>query len=791
MGRCPGDEELGRHAGGHLEGAERSALEEHLATCPSCRARLEEARADEGLLAGVRGAWRDAPEAAEGPADPPDLGAPLPSALGRYRLIRRIGAGGMGIVYEAEQSRPHRRVALKVLRSELVSERMLRRFEHEVELLGRLDHPGIARVHEADTFESPHGRLPFFAMELVEGRPLTEHVAAEGTDRRGRLELLLSICDAVEHAHRQGVIHRDLKPSNVLVTPDGQPKILDLGIGRALDADPALTTLRTESGQLLGTLPYMSPEQVSGDPGSVDTRADVYALGVILYELLAGRLPVDVGGRTLADGIRALLEQEPAPLGALDSNLRGDLETIAAKALEKDRERRYGSAAALAEDLRRHLRSEPIAARPHSTLYQLRKFARRHRALVLGAQAVLLVLVVGLATTTAQMLRARRAEREWERAAMAAREEKEQAEREAARATKVSDLMQELLLQASPEQVQGEPTLSEMLHEAGRRAATDLEGEPDLEAELLNTLGRGFLALGAYGDARQQLDRALSLIEEAYGADDSRLTAALVTLAQLELKVGDYDAAERHVQRALGLYGGDRSRHEMSIATSLNSLAIARFFQGDLEDAERLFRDALAGYRRATGEASPDVATTLANLAKVVHTRGRLDEAAELLARAVPMTRETMGSTNPHLASALLKLAAVALDRGEAEAAETHAREALDIYRGRLGDEHPSTADALVALGKVRLERGETEGVLEDLARALEIRIEKLGAQHPKVTEALAATADALVAAGAAGETEPRLRASLERCRNELGDAVEPDHPARRVAELLDGLGGG
>jgi WD40 repeat protein/predicted Ser/Thr protein kinase len=319
-----------------------------------------------------------------------------PPRVGHYRILGRIAEGGMGAVYEAEQDNPRRHVALKVIRPGRASPALLTRFRHEAQILGRLHHPSIAQIYEASVAEDGQ---PFFAMEFIRGRPLDEYARQQALLLRERLELLARVCDAVQHAHDQGVIHRDLKPANILVEESGQPKVLDFGVARATDADLLTGAGLTRTGQLLGTPNYMSPEQVTADPAGIDHRADVYALGVILFELLADRSPYQLEGRPLAEVARLILEEEPPPLGSVNPELRGDVETIVAKALAKDPARRYPSAAALAADLRRWLAHEPIQARPPSALYHLRQFARRHKALVAGVLAVFAALLVGTAVS--------------------------------------------------------------------------------------------------------------------------------------------------------------------------------------------------------------------------------------------------------------------------------------------------------------------------------------------------------------------------------------------------------
>jgi WD40 repeat protein/serine/threonine protein kinase len=342
---------------------------------------------------------------------------PGSTRIGRYTIVRKIGEGGMGTVYEARQEHPSRTVALKIIRPGIASPAVLRRFTHEAQILGQLEHPGVACIYEAGIAEvraspsaddgQPPRPLHFFAMEFVRGQTLTDYASRRELGISGRLELFARICDAVQHAHQKGVIHRDLKPANILVVDDaaagaptagpvGHPKILDFGVARLTDAGVQAMTLQTDVGQLIGTLPYMSPEQVLADSRALDARSDIYSLGVILFELLSGRRPYDLHGRSLAEAARVIAEQEPTRLGSLDTALRGDLDTIVLKALEKEKDRRYLSAADLAADIRRYLSDQPIAARPQTTFYLLRKFARRNRGLVIGSTAAVLSLVVGL-----------------------------------------------------------------------------------------------------------------------------------------------------------------------------------------------------------------------------------------------------------------------------------------------------------------------------------------------------------------------------------------------------------
>ncbi len=323
--------------------------------------------------------------------------APLgvPESIGRFRVLRRIAIGGMGAVYEAEQEQPWRRVAIKTVRRGVLTKSLLRRFRQETEMLGRLQHPGIGQIFEAGTFDAGEGPQPYFAMEFVDGPSLIEYARSERLGVDDRLLLIAQVCDAVYHAHQKGVIHRDLKPDNILVVDRGAPKVLDFGVARATDSDLRATAVQTEAGQIIGTVPYMSPEQVSGSSDDLDTRSDIYSLGVVLFELLADRLPYEIEESSIGEAIRTIESDAPTRLGTLNPVFRGDIETIVGKALAKEKDRRYGSAAELADDLRRYLAREPITARPPSLGYVLRLAVARRRALAVTVAVAALLITIG------------------------------------------------------------------------------------------------------------------------------------------------------------------------------------------------------------------------------------------------------------------------------------------------------------------------------------------------------------------------------------------------------------
>jgi non-specific serine/threonine protein kinase/serine/threonine-protein kinase len=512
--------------------------------------------------------------------------------IARYRVVSLIGEGGMGAVYEAEQDQPRRTVALKVIKPGMASPDMLRRFEQEALALGRLQHPGIAQIYEAGSAESAYGPQPYFAMEYIRGRGLRDFANEQKPNTVQRLELMAKICDAVHHAHQRGLIHRDLKPANILVDETAQPKILDFGVARLTDRD-AQTPSHTDVGQLIGTLAYMSPEQVLADPLELDTRSDVYTLGVILYELLAGKLPYNIGTR-LHEAMSAIRDAEPTPLGSVNREFRGDIETIVAKALEKDKMRRYQSAAELSADIRRFLNDEPVMARPPSIQYQVGKFARKNRVLVGGFVAVFLALVGGIAASMWQANRATRAEQaavqDRDRAVNAERTatedrnravtaegqartaevqartaegqarsaeaqarkdrdeavaQKERADSEAEVAKAVSDFMQKNLFEQASGQTQGKADTS--VRGALDRAAQKIEGaystKPLVEAGVRDSIGGAYLTLNAFPEALSQAERAYALRRSLQGEEHPATIKTLMTLSAIYLERSDPRAA--------------------------------------------------------------------------------------------------------------------------------------------------------------------------------------------------------------------------------------------------------
>jgi tetratricopeptide (TPR) repeat protein len=701
-------------------------------------------------------------------ARPAAWDARLPERIGRYRLLECVGRGGMATVYRAEQDNPRRSVALKLLPPELFSPERRRRLEFEAQLLGRLQHPGIAQIFEADVHRLEAGAtLPYFAMEFVAGQPLTVYAKARDLDVRARLELLAAVCDAVQYAHQRGVIHRDLKPGNILVDERGQSKVLDFGIARCTDADVQATTMLTEAGSLVGTLAYMSPEQVAGDPHELDTRADVYALGVVAFELLTGQRPFDLRERSVAQALELMRTTEPARLASVAPALRGDLDTIVAKALAKDKTRRYAAASELAADLRRYLRDEPILARPPSAAYQFRKFARRNRGLVAGVALAFVALFAGVVGTTTQALRALR-QRDAARAAeqlaaarlteaqtarLAEAEARQAAERDAVKATQIQDFMLNLFESADPRQSAGQDlTVRQLLDDAAARLETDLPAQPEAEALLRNTLGTAYLTLGQPEAALEQFRRALTLAETTHGADDRGTLKTAANLAVVMKERGRSAEAEELLRRVhaglLRQRGPEDSETLQARGNLANVLRAARKY----DEAEVLLRETAAAFERVLGETHRDTLTSLTNLGTLYNDQRRYADAEPLFRRVLELHARVTPAEHPDRLVAMNNLGLTLVYLRRLDEAEPLLRDAHATLQRILGDEHPLTLTAANGVCNLLVAQ-ERWAEAEPLSRAVvATRTRLFGEAHPATVRAQKVLRRILEARGQADE---------------------------------------
>lgn len=625
----------------------------------------------------------------------------VPVLTGHYRVLRIIGEGGMGVVYEAEQTSPRRNVALKAIRPGLASRQMLRRFQREAEILGRLQHPGIAQIYEAGVSDADRPEQAYFAMELVNGRPLTEYAAAQRLSTAQRIDLMAKVCDAVQHAHQRGVIHRDLKPANILVEPDGDPKILDFGVARLYGGTAEEMITRTSAGALLGTLRYMSPEQVSGQPDAVDTRSDVYALGVLLFEILVEQLPYELDGKSLPDVVKAIRDDPPRRLGSLKPALRGDLETIVAQAIAKDPQRRYASASALAADLRRFLRNEPVEARRPDALYLIGKLIARRRALVISATLALLCFVVGAIATAWQAVRATREQIRAERAEAAATADALRARSEAAKAERISAYFQQMLASADPQTALGrEISVRELLDQVALSVQSDLAGLPEVEAAVRDTLGDTYRSLAQYEQAELHLRIAVELRRNTPGVAPLDLAASLHHLAAAVFAKGDLNNAYSHAQEALTLRRQHLGETHREIADNLHLLARIAIRAGRLDQAENWFREEYSMRADRLRLRDQGLVLCLSRLGVLLQETYRLNEAEQLQRQALSLARELHSDEHPATLVAANNLGYLLTESGRYADAEPLLRDTLRVARRVWGNEHPDTARLMLLLSK-------------------------------------------------------------------------------------------
>jgi serine/threonine protein kinase/Flp pilus assembly protein TadD len=780
---CPEIDKLEALARGALDAEPRRRLQDHLAVCPRCADRLTDVSGNLAAVAAVRSILED--------DHPARIRVASREQIGPYRILRELGRGGMGVVYEAEQDRPRRAVALKVIRSGVVSARARRRFDQESQILGRLHHPGIAQIYEAGTADAGDGPQPYFAMELVRGVHLRDYVEGRSLDGgvvggahpsrplgfRERLALMARICDAVQHAHERGVIHRDLKPGNVLVDEVGQPKILDFGVARVTDADVQATTMQTDAAQLIGTIPYMSPEQVQGDPRGIDARSDVYALGVMTYELLAGRLPYDLSGRMIPDALRVIREEDHTPLSTISRAFRGDINTIVARALEKDRERRYPSAADLAADIRRFLHDEPITARPPTALYQIRKFARRHRALVGSVATIMIVLSAATAVSTRQALRARQAQ-------LRAETNERLARTEAEKSDAVIDFLHEMLGAADPEQTPDRPdvTMREVLDQAAARLAEGaLAGQLQIEVVVRATIGNTYRSLGRNADAEPHLQEAVAIARRLYPDGHKDLAYAMNKLARVLATAGRLDEAEELFRETLAMQRRLLGEEHEEVAKLMNNLADVLRVRGRYEQAEALHREALAMRRRLLGEEHTSIASSLNNLAITLQSLSRFDEAEALFRESLAMDRALRGDLHPNVASTMSNLAVLLIEQGRHDEAEALLREALALRHRIHGDEHPAIALALNNLALVVRRKGDLQEAERLYRESLDMDRRLHGDRHSSIATTLANLAQLLASRGDLGAAEAMHREALAIRREVLGER----HPDALMSRFL------
>jgi eukaryotic-like serine/threonine-protein kinase len=695
--------------------------------------------------------------------------------IGPYRIIREIGRGGMGDVFLADRADGEfeQQVALKLVGSGHAGPEIRQRFLRERQILAHLQHPNIARL--LDGGMTPD-RRPYFAMEYVSGEPITRYCDTRTLDVNARLDLFAAVCDAVQYAHQNLVVHRDLKPSNTLVTSDGQVKLLDFGIAKVLHEDdeaPFATLTRLGSGPM--TPEYAAPEQVRGEP--VTTATDVYALGALAYELLTGRGPHELARRTAAEVERAIAERDivrPSSVvsrtgggtvvGAADTiakargteparlrrKLRGDLDTIVMRALQKDPARRYPSAGAFAEDVRRYRDGRPIAARRDSVPYRAGKFVRRHAISVVATALVLVALVAGLIGTA------------WQAGV---------ASREAAKATEVSHFLASLFAVADPARTNAaQVTARELLDRGATRIETDLAGQPDVQAEMMLLLGRIYRELGVYDRARPLLERALDLRRTRFGGDDAQAASTMSELGRLWLDMGRPEDAERLQRETLALRRRLLGPNHPDVGKTLRDLATVLNSRGKYDEAETLQREALALNEREFGPEHAEVASDLEGLQSILRARGQSEPAVVAARQVLVIRQKVLGPDHLETATAMNNLAILHRERWELAEAERLYREVLAFDLRRLGEVHPYTATVSNNLAFVLRDRGQYDEAERLFRSALDIDYRLYGREHPNVATVLNNLASVLSAKGDYDESERRSREALAMFRRVYGD---------------------
>jgi tetratricopeptide (TPR) repeat protein/tRNA A-37 threonylcarbamoyl transferase component Bud32 len=679
--------------------------------------------------------------------------------IGRYKLLQQIGEGGCGVVYMAEQEEPvKRRVALKVIKLGMDTKNVIARFEAERQALAMMDHPNIAKVLDAGATDK--GR-PYFVMELVRGVKITDYCDKNNLPTCERLLLFVQVCQAIQHAHQKGIIHRDIKPSNILVTlRDGGPvpKVIDFGIAKAT-TDQRLTdkTLFTAFEQFIGTPTYMSPEQAEMSELGIDTRSDIYSLGVLLYELLTGQTPFDSKVLLQAglDEIRRIIrEQEPvrpstrlstmlageltttaqhrqAEPAKLRGLIRGDLDWIVMKCLEKDRARRYETANGLAADVQRHLNNEPVVACPPGNVYKFQKLVRRNKLAFFAASAVAAALIIGLGVATLMFFNEQQARRQ-------AEAERRNAETEAAKSEQVAQFLKEMLQGVGPSVAQGRDTtmLRDILDQTLKRMGEELTNRTDVQVQMLNTIGRVYWDLGQFRQAERLGRQALAVERGSTGHDeDMAISMGLVGLALEE--EGNLDEASAIFREELAMHRKLHGDADPQTANSLNEFGYVLEMRGKLEDAEKYTSEGLAIRQKSFGENSQLTAESLRQLGLIRRLQGKLAESESVLRRQLAIMRNEGDPVS--LAFSLTTLAETLSEESKHPEAETLLREGLAIQRKVYGNENPHVFETLVnlaaTLNKQRKQRklAEVETVLREVLNMqgkLEGDTRRVSSQH-------------------------------------------------------------
>jgi serine/threonine protein kinase/Tfp pilus assembly protein PilF len=775
-------------------------LDEVCGNDPDLRARVEallQADQNADSLLGGPEVMEHAEPVATAPVPGPPAEGPG-AVIGPYKLLEVLGEGGMGVVYKAEQTQPVRRqVALKIIKPGMDTRQVIARFEAERQALALMDHPSIARVLDAGATE--HG-CPYFVMELVKGVPITTYCDTVHLTTRDRLELFIPVCQAIQHAHQKGIIHRDIKPTNVMITMvDGKPapKVIDFGVAKAIDQRLTERTIFTQHGAIVGTFEYMSPEQAELSGLDIDTRSDIYALGVLLYELLAGSTPLEkekIRQAAYSEILRLIREEEPPKpstrlsdsgdslpsLAAqrrteparLAKQVRGDLDWIVMKAIDKDRTRRYETANGLARNIQRHLDGDPVDAGPPSAWYKLRKFGRKHRAVLVTTASFAALLLIAAALSTYLAIRATNAERLAKRrlreveqantattralaqtteAKIAAQAAEKSARGEAEKSKAINNfLTEDLLTQADPNKNSPENriTLLEVLDRAAEKVGERFRDKPELEEKLRLTIAETYLSLASWPKAEHQWRAALQSTRLRLGADSSEALVIQSELAAVQRDRGliqeSLPLAQQAFEGLARVLGPDH--HETLEAE--NKLAGAYRAAGRIADAIKLLEEVLRLKKAKLGANDPSTLQSLSNLAVAYHDAGRTADAIPLMEESLKLHEAKTGPDSPGTLTTRNNLGTFYDAVGRTADAIKMLELALNSMVVKPGPDHPLTLACRVNLAKAYRVAGRTADAIKMAKETVQLMTAKLGAGHPSTLIALNNLAKAYEDAG-------------------------------------------
>jgi len=735
---------------------------------------------------------------------------PSPERIGPFKILDEIGRGGMGVVYLAERDKPRQRVALKVIKLGMDTKAVLARFEAEQEALALMEHPGVARMYQAGA--TPEGQ-PYFAMEYVQGLPITKYCDEHRLNTTKRLKLFIDVCHAVQHAHQKGIIHRDLKPSNVLVTEKDDkplPKVIDFGVAKSTVQRMTEQTLFTQDGQFVGTPEYMSPEQAGEDTRDIDMRTDVYSLGVLLYELLTGAMPFELRSlrrAALGEIQRIIREEEPqkpsnrlSGLGGesstiakkrrtsrrnLERQIRGDLDVVTMKALEKDRTRRYPTATDFAADITRHLNHEPVVAEPPGAVHRLRKFVRRNRAVVLATSSVIVVLLVGVSMSLVFAIKERNARQ-------AAVVQTAKAEREAKTAQGIKDYLVSIFEKAKPGGALSKATLPQSLDESVKALRTAPLADLELQSELLDTIGNIYYGYTRYEDADDVSTEALDIRRSELGDLDPKTLSSITNVALTRQKLKQWDEAEKLHREAVAGLRSVLGNDDVETLSAINNLATLYMTQGRLSKAAPLLREARGGFEKLFGPEDRHCMVLTGNLAWVQMQLGQLDEAAATFRHLLYIVQRTLPENNPDRLMTLRSLVSVYIQLNQLDKAESLLRRCPYADQYHLSDPPvfsgallKARADLYAKQDKLAAAESDYRFVipifdsaknpsLENSARnglALVLRTQGSSDQY---TEAESIWLSLM--AGAQGQDNPASQKTLENARKELAKLYSPNY---------------